>query len=188
MAPLGTDTAKARSRRPSDAPAGPDTHDETKRFYVAVTETERPVAVAVLDAGVGQGGAFDDTDLEDALEIVDLNVRSTVKPAKRMVRDLASDGPRLVRCSPFETTGLLGAAAARTRMRHVVEFLHGGGDDGRGHGPLGMGRRIVRSITFGSCSGTVTVSQNGTWRTRRGRSPSRPSAVPQTPARPARPP
>lgn len=67
-------------------------YDETERFYGAVTGRGRPVAVAVLNAGVGQGGAFIDTDLADELEIVDLNVRSTVHLAKRVLRDMVQDG------------------------------------------------------------------------------------------------
>ncbi|MBT2479745.1 SDR family oxidoreductase [Streptomyces sp. ISL-94] len=67
-------------------------YDDTERFYEAVTATARPVAVAVLNAGVGQGGPFVDTDLADELEIIDLNVRSTVHLAKRVLRDMASDG------------------------------------------------------------------------------------------------
>ena len=65
---------------------------EAERFYATVTATQRPVAVVALNAGVGQGGAFVDTDLADELEIVDLNVRSTVHLAKRALRDMASFG------------------------------------------------------------------------------------------------
>ncbi len=43
-----------------------------------VDATARPVAAAALNAGVGVGGAFVDTPLEDDLRLVDLNVRSTV--------------------------------------------------------------------------------------------------------------
>lgn len=65
-------------------------HEEVERFYAAVAATRRPVAVAALNAGVGRGGAFLDTDLADELEIVDLNVRATVHLAKRVLRDMAS--------------------------------------------------------------------------------------------------
>ncbi|WP_328862953.1 SDR family NAD(P)-dependent oxidoreductase [Streptomyces sp. NBC_00306] len=65
--------------------------EEAERFYAAVQATGRPVAVAALNAGVGRGGAFLDTALVDELEIVDLNVRSTVHLAKRVLRDMATD-------------------------------------------------------------------------------------------------
>ncbi|MGN9793304.1 SDR family NAD(P)-dependent oxidoreductase [Streptomyces sp. OZ13] len=66
-------------------------HDETERLYEAVSRTGRPVAVAALNAGIGRGGAFLDTDLADELSVVDLNVRSTVHLAKRLLRDMADD-------------------------------------------------------------------------------------------------
>ncbi|MEU3401824.1 SDR family NAD(P)-dependent oxidoreductase [Streptomyces filamentosus] len=67
-------------------------YEDAERFIAAVTATGRPVAVATLNAGVGEGGAFLDTDLEDELEIVDLNVRSTVHLAKRLLRSMAAAG------------------------------------------------------------------------------------------------
>lgn len=50
------------------------------------------IDVAVLNAGVGQGGAFADTDLADDLAIVDLNVASTVRLAKPLLRDILTRG------------------------------------------------------------------------------------------------
>ncbi|MEU2657197.1 SDR family NAD(P)-dependent oxidoreductase [Streptomyces sp. NPDC007325] len=67
-------------------------YEEAERLVGAVTATGRPVAVAALNAGVGEGGAFLDTDLEDEFEIVDLNVRSTVHLAKRLLRSMAAAG------------------------------------------------------------------------------------------------
>jgi short-subunit dehydrogenase len=52
---------------------------------------DRKVGAVALNAGVGAGGAFaTDTALEDELEIIDLNVRSTVHLAKYMVRDMVA--------------------------------------------------------------------------------------------------
>ncbi|WP_031003395.1 SDR family NAD(P)-dependent oxidoreductase [Streptomyces sp. NRRL F-5727] len=65
---------------------------EAERLVAAVAATGRPVAVAVLNAGVGEGGAFLDTELEDEFEIIDLNVRSTVHLAKRLLRSMAAAG------------------------------------------------------------------------------------------------
>ncbi|MGW6414820.1 SDR family NAD(P)-dependent oxidoreductase [Streptomyces sp. NPDC055055] len=67
-------------------------YEDVERLVAAVAATGRPVAVAALNAGVGEGGAFLDTDLEDELEIVDLNVRSTVHLAKRLLRLMAAAG------------------------------------------------------------------------------------------------
>ena len=52
----------------------------------------RAIAAAALNAGVGQGGAFVDTDLREELNIVDLNVRSTVHLAKYVIRDMVARG------------------------------------------------------------------------------------------------
>ncbi|MET9634967.1 SDR family NAD(P)-dependent oxidoreductase [Streptomyces virginiae] len=67
-------------------------YEEAERFVGAVAATGRPVAVAALNADVGEGGAFLDTDLEDEFEIIDLNVRSTVHVAKRLLRSMAAAG------------------------------------------------------------------------------------------------
>ncbi|WP_078958380.1 SDR family NAD(P)-dependent oxidoreductase [Streptomyces sp. WM6373] len=67
-------------------------YEEAERFVGAVAATGRPVAVATLNAGVGEGGAFLDIDLEDEFEIIDLNVRSTVHVAKRLLRSMAAAG------------------------------------------------------------------------------------------------
>jgi len=69
--------------------AGPDGVDELWR---RVRELGRPLAAAALNAGRGAGGAFTDTDLADELEIVDLNVRSTIHLSKHVVRDMAARG------------------------------------------------------------------------------------------------
>ncbi|ETT28612.1 short-chain dehydrogenase/reductase SDR [Rhodococcus rhodochrous ATCC 21198] len=58
----------------------------------AVTATGRPLAAAALNAGTGQGGLFVDTGLEDQLEVVDVNVRSTVHLAKYVLDGMAGRG------------------------------------------------------------------------------------------------
>lgn len=64
--------------------------EQVDRLYAVATVTGRPLDAVALNAGVGQGGAFVDTDLADELEIIDLNVRSTVHLAKRVLRDMVS--------------------------------------------------------------------------------------------------
>jgi uncharacterized protein len=80
-------------------------YDRTEALFATVTATGRPLAVAALNAGVGQGGAFKDTDLADELEIVDLNIRSTVHLAKRVVQDMATrDAGRILVTSSIAST------------------------------------------------------------------------------------
>jgi short-subunit dehydrogenase len=62
-------------------------------FYQEIVATGRPVDALALNAGIGAGGAFTtDTDLDDELRIVDLNVRSTVHLAKHLVPDMVDRG------------------------------------------------------------------------------------------------
>jgi short-subunit dehydrogenase len=63
-----------------------------EELYRRVTAMGRPVDAAALNAGVGAGGAFTDTELADELRVVDLNVRSTVHLSKYMVRDMVTRG------------------------------------------------------------------------------------------------
>ncbi|MFF9814745.1 SDR family NAD(P)-dependent oxidoreductase [Streptomyces sp. NPDC014006] len=65
-------------------PAGVD------RLVAATTGLE--VDVAALNAGVGQGGAFVDTDLADDQAVIDLNVTSTVRLAKPLLRQMVARG------------------------------------------------------------------------------------------------
>jgi short-subunit dehydrogenase len=65
------------------------TDDGVRRLWDTVVAAGRPLAAAALNAGVGEGGPFLDTDLVDELEIIDVNVRSTVHLAKLVLRDMA---------------------------------------------------------------------------------------------------
>ncbi|MEV4195740.1 SDR family NAD(P)-dependent oxidoreductase [Streptomyces toxytricini] len=66
--------------------------EQTDGLYARATASGRPLDVVVLNAGVGQGGAFTGNDLADELEVIDLNVRSTVHLAKRALRDMEARG------------------------------------------------------------------------------------------------
>jgi short-subunit dehydrogenase len=66
--------------------------DGVERLWAAATSDGRPVSAVALNAGVGRGGAFLDTDLDDENEIIDLNVTSTVRLAKTVLRDMAARG------------------------------------------------------------------------------------------------
>jgi short-subunit dehydrogenase len=74
------------------------TDDGVDELYGRVAATGRPVDAIALNAGVGEGGAFASSDpekaseLEDELRIVDLNVRSTVRLAKHVSRDMVARG------------------------------------------------------------------------------------------------
>jgi short-subunit dehydrogenase len=61
-------------------------------LYQHVVDVGRPLEAAALNAGIGSGGGFDETPLEQELQLVDLNVRSTVQLAKYVVRDMVGRG------------------------------------------------------------------------------------------------
>src|SRR4051794_31736425 len=61
-------------------------------LYRAVSDSGRDIDALVLNAGVGQGGAFVDQYLEDILSIVDLNVASTVHLARLVLPDMVRRG------------------------------------------------------------------------------------------------
>jgi short-subunit dehydrogenase len=64
--------------------------DGVRQLWADVASLGRPVDAAALNAGVGRGGAFLETDLQDEFDIIDLNVRSTVHLAKLVLRDMAT--------------------------------------------------------------------------------------------------
>jgi uncharacterized protein len=68
------------------------TTEGVDELYQHVVQAGRPLDAAALNAGIGSGGSFDETPLEQELQLVDLNVRSTVQLAKYVVRDMARRG------------------------------------------------------------------------------------------------
>jgi short-subunit dehydrogenase len=57
-----------------------------------ISAAGRPADAVALNAGIGAGGAFVDTELKDELKLIDLNVRSTVHLAKHVTRDMVNRG------------------------------------------------------------------------------------------------
>src|SRR3954467_6407543 len=81
------------------------TPDGVEQVHSAVTATGRPLAAAALNAGVGRGGAFLDIGIDDEVEIIDLNVTSTVRLAKLVLRDMAArDEGRVLITSSIAST------------------------------------------------------------------------------------
>jgi short-subunit dehydrogenase len=68
------------------------TPEGVRQLYATATAAGRALDAAALNAGVGQGGAFIDTDLADDQEIIDLNITSTVRLAKLVLREMVGRG------------------------------------------------------------------------------------------------
>ena len=74
-------------------------------LYARIRADGRPLAAIALNAGHGQGGAFVETDLADDLSIIDLNITSTVRLAKLVLRDMvAVDEGRVLVTSSIAAT------------------------------------------------------------------------------------
>jgi short-subunit dehydrogenase len=67
------------------------TFDGVEQLYRAIRSDGRPVDAIAINAGRGAGGDFTrDTDLRDELNIIDVNVTSTVHLAKRVLPDMVA--------------------------------------------------------------------------------------------------
>jgi len=75
---------------PHRADAG--TYDGVQGFWEFADALGRPVEVAVLNVGIGLGGRFLETDLDDELRLIAINVTGTVHMAKRVARHMAGQG------------------------------------------------------------------------------------------------
>jgi short-subunit dehydrogenase len=69
------------------------TYDGVERLFQAIERIGRPVEAIAINAGRGAGGDFvRGTDLRDELNIIDVNVTSTVHLAKRVLPDMVRRG------------------------------------------------------------------------------------------------
>src|SRR4051794_26962422 len=63
-----------------------------EQLRTAVTALGRPLDAVALNAGIGVGGPFAETDLDQEIRIIDLNVTSTVALAKWIAVDMVQRG------------------------------------------------------------------------------------------------
>lgn len=81
------------------------TYDGVQSLYEAVIATGRPVNAAVVNAGIGQGGAFVDTELAALLQVVQLNVVSTMHLTRLLLADMVQrESGRLLLTSSIAST------------------------------------------------------------------------------------
>ncbi|WP_109486207.1 SDR family NAD(P)-dependent oxidoreductase [Occallatibacter savannae] len=71
-----------------DVTADLSTRDGVEELWNAVETLGRPLDVACLNAGIGVGGLFWETDLEQELEMVELNCVGTVQLAKYVIQHM----------------------------------------------------------------------------------------------------
>ena len=64
-----------------------------RSLYEAIQAAGRPVAAIAINAGRGLGGDFaHDTNLQDEIDLINLNVVSTVHLAKLVIKDMVAQG------------------------------------------------------------------------------------------------
>ncbi len=68
------------------------TYDGVKSFWSQVESLGRPVDAAAINAGVGVGGLFAETDLDEEINLIRLNVEGTVHITKRVVQHMVKRG------------------------------------------------------------------------------------------------
>ena len=68
------------------------TYDGVVKFWKEVESLGRPVDAIAINAGVGVGGLFAETDLDEEINLVRLNVEGTVHLAKHAVKHMLAQG------------------------------------------------------------------------------------------------
>jgi uncharacterized protein len=67
------------------------TYEGVEKLWNEVRATSRPVDAICINAGIGVGGDFTrETELEDELKLIQLNVTSVVHLAKRVLKDMVA--------------------------------------------------------------------------------------------------
>jgi short-subunit dehydrogenase len=67
-------------------------HEGVEQLWARIRDLNRPIDAAAINAGVGVGGEFAKTDLQAELNLINLNVTSTVHLAKYVVQQMVSRG------------------------------------------------------------------------------------------------
>jgi short-subunit dehydrogenase len=89
---LAADVLRAFGADVTPVRADLSTYDGCEQLVTQVASTGRPVDALALNAGVGSGGPFDETDLRKELDVIAVNVTSTVHLAKRFIGPMAERG------------------------------------------------------------------------------------------------
>jgi uncharacterized protein len=89
---LAADVLRSFGAAVTPAQVDLSTYEGCEQLVSQVAATGRPVEALALNAGVGSGGPFDETDLRKELEVIAVNVTSTVHLAKRFIPPMVERG------------------------------------------------------------------------------------------------
>lgn len=67
-------------------------YDGVEQLYSAIRATGRPVEALAVNAGFGVNGPFSETELRDEIDMINLNVVSSIHLTKRVVKDMVAVG------------------------------------------------------------------------------------------------
>ena len=138
------------------------THDGVEQFWRFIKDLHRPIDAAVLNVGIGIGGEFAKTALDDELRMIAINVSCTVHMAKRVVQDMVprrsgrimivsslsatTPTPYEAVYGPTKAFDFMFAEALREEMKKyniVVTALLPGATDSDFHKNAGMGNSVI---------------------------------------------
>jgi short-subunit dehydrogenase len=80
----------AGAQRVETCPADLAGEDGVRRLYEAIKALASPVDVLCVNAGVGLGGAFADTDLDKEIRMINLNIVGAVALTKWVLKDMVA--------------------------------------------------------------------------------------------------
>jgi short-subunit dehydrogenase len=83
---------KSRGHQVIEVNADLATREGVDKLWAKVQSLGRPIDIACINAGVGVGGLFSETDLDAELNMVELNCTGTVQLAKLVVRHMTGLG------------------------------------------------------------------------------------------------
>jgi uncharacterized protein len=87
-----TDSLRALGSQVESVQADLGTYEGVEQLVARIRSLGRPVDAVAINAGVGVGGPFLETDLQKEVELINLNVTSVVHLAKRVLPDMVARG------------------------------------------------------------------------------------------------
>ena len=110
-----TERLKARGSEVLAVQADLATREGVKQFWDAAVSLGREIDIACINAGVGVGGLFTETELDAELNMVNLNCSGTVQLAKYVVQHMKTRNRG--GCSPTRKRFIECGMTWRTRRR-----------------------------------------------------------------------
>ena len=97
--------------------------DGVDSLVAAIRTTDRPVDTLCVNAGVGLGGAFVETDLKRELAMIDLNVRGAVQLTKPVAQEMVARGSGRILFTSSIASSMPGPVRGGLRRQQGVPAL-----------------------------------------------------------------